>query len=202
IPFLATGGRHGYTTTLRDLQGGLAIDLSQLNSYSIDRAAGTLTVGGATTLGDFQDALYETGYMIQSPAVSCPGYVGVTVGSGVGRFTGLFGLVADALISARLVTADGRIIHVSRRQNADLFWGLRGAGANLGVVVSASYQAHKLVNQGQILNADLIFPANKSKEYFDVLHSFIGKMPAKLAIVSLIVFDPVAQAVSWGSIYY
>ncbi|KAL9032533.1 MAG: hypothetical protein Q9180_006446, partial [Flavoplaca navasiana] len=141
IPFLATGGRHGYTTTLRDLQGGLAIDLSQLKSYSIDRAAGTLTIGGATTLGDFQDALYEAG-----------------------------------------------------RQNRDLFWGLRGAGANLGVVVSASYQAHKLVNQGQILNADLIFPANKSKEYFDVLHSFIGKMPAKLAIVSLIVFDPVAQA--------
>ncbi|KAL8988161.1 MAG: hypothetical protein Q9177_002723 [Variospora cf. flavescens] len=195
IPFLATGGRHGYTTTLGDLQGGLAIDLSQLKSYSIDRAAGTLTVGGATTLGDFQDALYEAGYMIQTPSISCPGYVGVTVGSGVGRFTGLFGLVADALISARLVTAEGRIIHVSRRQNADLFWGLRGAGANLGVVVSATYQAHKLVNQGQILNADLIFPANKSKEYFDVLQSFTGKnLPAKLAIVTLIVFDPVAQA--------
>ncbi|KAL8655906.1 MAG: hypothetical protein Q9210_000607 [Variospora velana] len=202
IPFLATGGRHGYTTTLGDLQGGLAIDLSQFKSYSIDRAAGTLTVGGATTLGDFQDALYEAGYMIQTASISCPGYVGVTVGSGVGRFTGLFGLVADALISARLVTAEGRIIHVSRRQNADLFWGLRGAGANLGVVVSATYQAHKLVNQGQILNADLIFPANQSKEYFDVLQSFIGKMPAKLAVVSLIVFDPVAQAVSWGSISF
>lgn len=127
----------------------------------------------------------------------------MTVGSGVGRFTGLFGLVADALISARLVTAEGRIIHVSRRQNADLFWGLRGAGANLGVVVSATYQAHKLVNQGQILNADLIFPANKSKEYFDVLQSFTGKkLPAKLAIVTLIVFDPVAQAVSWGSTFF
>ncbi|KAL8743199.1 MAG: hypothetical protein Q9184_008142, partial [Pyrenodesmia sp. 2 TL-2023] len=107
---------------------------------------------------------------------------------------------ADALVSARLVTAEGRIIHVSRRQNADLFWGLRGAGANLGVVVSATYQAHKLVNQGQILNADLIFPANQSKEYFDVLQSFVGKMPAKLAVVSLIVFDPVAQAANNGTL--
>ena len=65
IPFLATGGRHGYTTTLGNLQGGLAIDLGQFKSYSIDSVAGTLTVGGATTLHDFQDALFEAGYMIR-----------------------------------------------------------------------------------------------------------------------------------------
>ena len=171
-------------------------------------------MGGATTLHDFQDALYEAGYMIrrfprqsddlvrsadtdtESGSISCPGYVGVTIGSGVGRFQGVFGLVADALVSARLVTADGRVVEVSKTQNPDLFWGIRGAGANLGVITSATYQAHKLVNQGQMLNADLIFPANKSKEYFDVLGSLSGKMPEKLAVITLVVYDPVAQAVS------
>lgn len=136
----------------------------------------------------------------ESSSVSCPGYVGVTVGSGVGRFTGLFGLVADALVSARVVTADGRVVQVSERQNPDLFWGIRGAGANLGVVTSATYKAHKLVNQGEILNADLIFPANKSREYFDVLEALSGKMPAKLAVITLIYYDPAAQAVSRGPI--
>ena len=120
----------------------------------------------------------------------------MTIGSGVGRFQGVFGLVADALISARLVTADGRVVQVSKTENPELFWGIRGAGANLGVITSATYQAHKLLNQGQILNADLIFPANKSKDYFDVLQSFSGKMPAKLAVITLAVYDPVAQAVS------
>ena len=66
IPFLATGGRHGYTTTLGDLQQGLAIDLGQFKTYSIDSAAGTVTVGGAATIADFQDALYEAGYMIRA----------------------------------------------------------------------------------------------------------------------------------------
>ena len=114
----------------------------------------------------------------------------------------MFGLVADALVSARVVTSDGRVVQVSKTQNPDLFWGIRGAGANLGVVTSATYKAHKLVdnNQGQILNADLIFPANQSRDYFNVLESFSGKMPAGLAIISLIVRDPVAQAVSRGPI--
>ena len=66
IPFLATGGRHGYTTTLGELDGGLAIDLSQLKAYSIDKATGQLTIGGATTLADFQNDLFAAGYMIRT----------------------------------------------------------------------------------------------------------------------------------------
>lgn len=133
---------------------------------------------------------------IESATISCPGYVGVTLGSGVNRFNGLFGLVADALVSARVVVADGRVVTASRTENSDLFWGLRGAGANLGVVTSATFQAHKLVNQGQILNADFILPANQSKQYFDFLGSLSGKMPANLAVDSLVVYDPVSKGVS------
>lgn len=132
----------------------------------------------------------------ESGSGSCPGFVGLTIGSGVGRFTGLFGLVSDALLSARVITADGRLVQVSEKENENLFWGMRGAGANLGVVTSATYKAHKLVNQGQIMNADLIFPANMSKQYFDVLASFSGKMPANLAVVTIINYDRATEAVS------
>ncbi|KAL9130224.1 MAG: hypothetical protein Q9175_007076 [Cornicularia normoerica] len=194
IPFLATGARHGYSTTLGNEQQGLAIDLGQFKTYSIDSTVGTVTVGGATTIGDFQHALYDAGYMIQSGSGSCPGFVGLTVGSGVGRYTGLFGLVCDALLSARVVTADGQLLQVSEKQNPDLFWGIRGAGANLGIITSATYQAHKLVNQGQIMTADFIFPANMSRQYFDVLGSFSGKMPPELAVITIIYYDTTAQA--------
>lgn len=132
----------------------------------------------------------------ESGSASCPGFVGLTVGSGVGRYTGLFGLLSDALLSARVVTADGRVLQVSEKENSDLFWGMRGAGANLGIITSATYQAHKLVNQGQVMNADMIFPANMSKQYFDVLGSFSGKMPANLAVITIIYYDTTAQAVS------
>jgi FAD/FMN-containing dehydrogenase len=112
----------------------------------------------------------------------------------------LFGLVSDALLSARVVTANGRLVQVSENENPELFWGLRGAGANLGVVTSATYKAHKLVNQGQIMNVDLAFPANMSRKYFDVVASYGGKMPANLAGVTFINYDKVAQAVSRGPI--
>lgn len=131
---------------------------------------------------------------------SCPGFVGLTIGSGVGRFTGLFGLVSDALLSARVITADGRLVQVSEKENKNLFWGMRGAGANLGVVTSATYKAHKLVNQGQIMNADFTFPANMSRQYFDVLASFSGRMPANLAVITGINYDRVAQTVSCAPI--
>lgn len=132
----------------------------------------------------------------ESGSGSCPGYVGLTIGGGVGRYTGLFGMVLDALVSARLVTADGRILEVSKTENSDLFWGLRGAGFNFGIVTSATYQAHKLVAGGQVMNADFIFPANMSKQYFDVLASFSGTMPANLAVVTILFYNTTAQAVS------
>ena len=132
----------------------------------------------------------------ESGSGSCPGYVGVTLGSGVGRYTGLFGLVSDALLSARVVTADGRVVQVSEKQNPDLFWGIRGAGANLGIVTSATYQAHKLVNQGQVMNADFIFTANTSRQYFDLLETFSGKMPANLAVITVIFYNSAAREVS------
>lgn len=112
----------------------------------------------------------------------------------------MFGLVLDGLLSARVVTADGQVLDVSETQNSDLFWGLRGAGFNLGVVTSATYQAHKLVAGGQVMNADFIFPANMSKQYFDVLASFSGTMPSNLAVVTIIFYDATAQAVSSRSI--
>ena len=124
----------------------------------------------------------------ESGSGSCPGYVGLTVGAGVGRYMGIFGLVSDGLISARVVTSDGKVVEVSARQNSDLFWAIRGAGANFGVITSATYKLHKNkdYNNGQLLSVDVIFPASKSKEYFKYLEQVSGKLPAKVAGINLI----------------
>ena len=54
---------------------------------------------------------------------------------------GTFGLILDALVSARVVTATGEVIEVSDTHNEDLFWTIRGAGANFGIITEATFQA-------------------------------------------------------------
>ncbi|ORY71071.1 uncharacterized protein BCR38DRAFT_415855 [Pseudomassariella vexata] len=189
ISFLATGKRHGYTTTLGKLQRGLAIDLSKLNSFEADVNARTVTLGGAAGIGDFQDELYAMGLMVPHGSCACPGYVGLTVGAGIGRYMGTMGLVTDHLLSARVVTAKGDIITVSQTENSDLFWGLRGAGANFGIITSATYRAERAAdhNNGFVLTADLHYRPNSTAAYFAHLEK--TKLPANVGGVHLTIYN-------------
>ncbi|KAJ2980602.1 hypothetical protein NUW58_g6900 [Xylaria curta] len=147
ISFLATSGRHGYTTTLAALHGGLAVDLSKLDSVIVNARTGNVVVGGGA-------------------------------------------------LSVRLVTADAKLIEVSATSNADLFWAIRGAGANFGVVTSATYQLHKITDSNrQVTNVDMIFPANMSLDYFNtIVSSYNGSLPALLAAETLIAYDATSNA--------
>ncbi|KAI0862311.1 hypothetical protein F4860DRAFT_472916 [Xylaria cubensis] len=195
IPFLATGGRHGYTTTLGNLKNGLALDLSQFNTVEVDKKAGTLTVGGAVRISQIYDPVYEAGYELQVGTASCPGLVGLTLGAGVGPWAGVHGLLLDALLSYRVVTANGSAITVSKSSHSDLFWGMRGAGANFGVVVSATYQLQPQTNKGQILAADFIIPAEKNGSYFKLLQSYSGgALPENLSISSFMTWNATVNA--------
>ncbi|RYP20632.1 hypothetical protein DL765_002703 [Monosporascus sp. GIB2] len=189
-PFLATGGRHGYGTTLGKLRNGLAIDLSKMNSIEIDAAAERATVGPGVKIAELTALLQEAGF--EMPVGSCPsvGVIGATLGAGVGLFQGLFGLMIDALVSVRLVTANGDVVEASACSNQELFWGIRGAGANFGIITSATYKLTKAVNGGQVYTADLIYPASMRRDYFDVLKTYEDTMPAELAINT---------AISWNA---
>ncbi|KAK8131613.1 FAD-binding domain-containing protein [Apiospora sp. TS-2023a] len=192
IPFLATGGRHGYATTLGKLQGGLAIDLSKLNTIKIDKDASTLTVGPGVHFGEIFGPVFDAGFMIPTGTCSCVGVIGATIGAGIGRLSGIYGLLVDQLVSARVVTADGQIVEASNTSHPDLFWGIRGAGANFGVLTSATYKLSPIVNGGNMYSYDMVFPAEKSKEYWKILASFDdGKsaLPAKLAVVTSVEYD-------------
>ncbi|OTA57984.1 Glucooligosaccharide oxidase [Hypoxylon sp. EC38] len=192
IPFLATGGRHGYGTTLGNIENGLALDLGKLNSVLVDKDAGTLTVGPGAHFSEIFDPVFNAGYSMPTGSCSCVGVIGAVIGAGVGRLSGLYGLTLDQLISARVVTADGQIVTVSDDSNTDLFWGIRGAGANLGILTSATFKLSPLINGGYFASFDMIFPAEKNESYFDVLASFddgSSALPAKLAAASAISYN-------------
>jgi FAD/FMN-containing dehydrogenase len=131
------------------------------------------------------DSFAETG------TCSCPGVVGVTLGGGVGPWSGVHGMLIDALLSLRVVTATGRVVEVSDTSNPDLFWAFRGAGANYGIVISATYKLQKQVNKGQLVVADMVFTPDKNSSYFDLVATYDGTLPKIMSISSFLIYDAV-----------
>ncbi|KAL4961543.1 FAD-binding oxidoreductase [Aspergillus stella-maris] len=189
IPFLGVGGGHGFTTTLGDLQNGLEIDLSQFDKVDVDARRNRLTIGGSVRFRDIMDPLYAAGKEIQTGSCPCVGMVGATLGAGVGKYQGIHGLIIDALESVKLVTASGDIVTASKHENSDLFWGIRGAGFNFGIITEATYKIYDLTNRGSVMNADFIFPGSSNQTVFEILASFNGKLPPKLALFAVYAND-------------
>lgn len=124
--------------------------------------------------------------------------IGVTLGAGVGPWNGVHGLLIDALVSLRVVTANGSIIETSKEAYPDLFWALRGAGANFGIVTYATYNLQEQVNQGQIFSADFVFPAEQNASYFKLLESYNnGRLSDKLTISTFMSYNSSTGVVSF-----
>ena len=121
--------------------------------------------------------------------------VGATIGAGVGAVQGELGLMIDALESVRLVTASGNIINVSKAENPDLFWGIRGAGANFGIITSATYRVPKAINDGKVLNVDFMFPAGANRSIWEIMKSFDETLPSKLTLNVVVLFNETVNEV-------
>ncbi|KAF9888976.1 hypothetical protein FE257_008146 [Aspergillus nanangensis] len=190
IPFLATGAGHGFSTHLGRIQDGIEIDLGAFNHVSVDVDASTMTIGGSVRFGDIFEPLGKAGKEIQTGSDKCVGMVGATLGGGVGRYNGLHGMMVDALKSVRLVTASGQVVTASESENSDLFWGIRGAGSNFGIVLSATYDVYDQTNHGQVVNADFLFPLNGTSAVLNYFKSFEENQPAELSIIMQMGFSP------------
>lgn len=143
IPFALRSGGHsypGYSTST-----GLVIDVTRMNSVTVNANTQTATIGAGTRLIDVYNALAQQGFAL--PAGSCPtvGVAGLTLGGGVGVLGRKFGLTCDSLLSTQVVVADGRILTCDTTHNADLFWSLRGGGGgNFGVSTSFTFKIYPL----------------------------------------------------------
>jgi FAD/FMN-containing dehydrogenase len=132
-----------------------------LDSVEVDPAARIATAGGGVTAGRYGAAAAEYGLATGFGDTSTVGVAGLTLGGGIGFLSRRFGLAADQLIGAQLVTADGRIIDVDEGHESDLFWALRGGGPGVGVVTALRYRLREVstVTGGVLLfepDADLL----------------------------------------------
>ena len=127
---------------------------------------------------------------------SCVGIVGATLGGGVGPYGGLHGLQLDALLSVRLVTGTGSLISVSATSHPELWWGMRGAGFNFGIVTSATYQVYDFTNSGRAMSADFRFNASQNATLYEFAQSFTGKLPDAFSIDIAIAYNEAFGGVS------
>ena len=126
--------------------GGIVIDLSRLRSVRVDPVAKTARAEGGATWGDFNAATHAFGLATTGGIISTTGIAGLTLGGGIGYLTRGLGLSLDNLISADVVTADGKMVIASERDNGDLFWAIRGGGGNFGICTSLEYRLHPIQN--------------------------------------------------------
>ena len=144
------GGHNG--PGLGSVDDGLVIDLSMMKGVHVDPASRTVRVAPGCTSGDVDHATHVFGLAVPFGIVSSTGVAGLTLGGGSGYLTRKHGLTIDNLLEADVVLANGNFVTASTKQNADLFWALRGGGGNFGVVTSFLFQAHpvKMVYAGPI----------------------------------------------------
>jgi FAD/FMN-containing dehydrogenase len=141
LPIAIRGGGHsvpGFGTC----DGGVVIDLSRMRGVRVNPEKKTARAEGGATWGDFNAATYPFGLATTGGIISTTGVSGLTLGGGIGYLARGFGLSLDNLLSADVVTADGKFLIASEKENEDLFWAIRGGGGNFGVLTSLEFRLH------------------------------------------------------------
>ena len=173
--------------------GGLVIDLSPMKGIRVDLAARTARAQPGAKWIEFDHETQAFGLATTGGTVSDTGIAGLTLGGGLGWLSGKHGLTVDNLISADVVTADGRLLAASATENPDLFWGLRGGGGNLGIATSFEYKLHEV--GPTILGGMVAYPLDKTKEVLRFYRAFNQAAPDELTTYAGFINPPDSDTV-------
>lgn len=142
--------------------GGLMIDLSQMNRVTVDADARRARAGGGTLLNGLDSAVLEHGLATTTGVVSHTGVGGYTLGGGFGRLNRKYGLTIDNVTGATIVTADGQVRTISADNEPDLFWAIRGGGGNFGVVTEFEYRLHPF--ERNVFSGNMVWPIDQARD--------------------------------------
>ncbi|MFQ6028885.1 MAG: FAD-binding oxidoreductase [Dehalococcoidia bacterium] len=167
--------------------GGIVIDLSPMKGLRVDPVKRIAQAEAGLTWGEYNHETQAFGLASTGGVISTTGIAGLTLGGGLGWLMGKHGFACDNLISADIVTADGRFLTASASENSDLFWGLRGGGGNFGVVTSFEYQLHPV---GPVLGGMVIHPMSKAKEVLRFYRDFASQCSDELTAFAAMMISP------------
>ncbi|HLM34976.1 MAG TPA: FAD-binding oxidoreductase [Gaiellaceae bacterium] len=157
---------------------GIVIDLSRIRGAHVDPERRTARVGGGSLLAELDDAAQAYGLVCPVGVVSHTGVAGLTLGGGMGRLQRKLGLTIDSLVAVEVVTADGRLVRASEDEHADLFWGMRGAGPNFGIVTAFEFRLHPF--DGRVVHGSVSLPIERAEELAGHFHELVENGPDDL----------------------
>src|SRR5499425_1795784 len=134
--------------------------------------------------GDLNKATQHFGLATTLGACPTVGIAGLTLGGGEGALMPKYGAACDNLLSARVVTVDGREVEASQDSNSDLFWAIRGGGGNFGVATAFQYRLYPVT---EVLAGALEYPVGGISELLRTYQNFAGTAPDEIMLVAMIV---------------
>jgi len=160
--------------------GGFMIDLSLMNSVEVDADKKRANVGPGAKLSDFDREAQAFGLATPLGINSTTGVAGLTLGGGFGWLSRKYGMTVDNLLSADIVTADGRMVRASETENPDLFWGIRGGGGNFGIITNFEFKLYPV--GPDVLTGLIVFPLAQAKDVLQKYREAVKTMPDDLNV--------------------
>ena len=180
------GGGHNYAGKSL-CENGLVIDLSSMKGIRVDPKRRTAHAQAGLRLGEFDRETQAFGLATTLGVNTDTGIAGLTLGGGYGWLAGKHGLACDNVLSVDVVTADGRFLTASASEHDDLFWGVRGAGANLGIVTAFEYRLHPV---GPVLGGMVIYPMSQGRDVLRFFDEFSAACPDEVSTAGLLLTAP------------
>ena len=180
LPVAIRSGGHSFPghSTCDD---GIVIDLSPMKGIRVDPLARTVRAQAGVLLGELDRETQAFGLAVPAGIVTHTGLAGLTLGGGIGWLMRKYGLTVDQLLSVDLITADGEFVKASSTENPDLFWGVRGAGSNFGIVTAFEFRLNAV---GPIVVAGPIFwPMAESANVLRFYRDWIKDAPDELTTI-------------------
>ncbi|KAH8158564.1 hypothetical protein CIB48_g9677 [Xylaria polymorpha] len=174
VPVLAFNGVHGAITTLGRMTSGVAIQLGQLSNVTVARDGKTATIAGGTLSKTVTDTLWAAGKQTVTGTCECVSYLGPALGGGHGWLQGHHGLVADQFVSMNIVLADG--IRHTINSSSDLWWAVKGAGQNFGIVTSVTVKVYDIEDSDWAIET-LIFSGDQVEAVYEAANQHFSNPP-------------------------
>jgi len=174
------GGGHSFPG-LSSCDGGIVIDLGQMKAIRVDPDARHASAQAGVLLGELDAQTQAFGLAVPAGIVTHTGLAGLTLGGGIGWLQRRYGLTIDQLLAVELITAEGELVRASESENADLFWGIRGAGANFGVVTSFEFRLNPL--GPTVLAGPIVWATEDSPKLMRFYREWAAEAPEELTTI-------------------